>query len=100
MTERIYMGPEGSEGYSGEVCRADTIIGSYRIIVCRDGIQWIIQRRTSVPEAPHSTYWRNTGYFRTRQSLVWVWIALTGEPVPDQIKRLPAHIAQRDHSTE
>ncbi len=32
---------ESSDLYIGEICRASAGAGSFRVIVCRDGIQWI-----------------------------------------------------------
>jgi hypothetical protein len=100
MTKHLYNEPEGSDGYSGEVCRADTIIGSYRIIVCRDGIQWIIQRRILAAKSPQRSYWCGVRYFRTRKALESIWFALTEEQVPAHIQSLPAHVAQRGQANQ
>jgi hypothetical protein len=45
---------EASDGYTGEICRALAPSGSFRVIACRDGIQWIIQRLTRARGGPHS----------------------------------------------
>ena len=38
----------------------------WRIILCRDGMQWIIQKK----EAPHAGPWRAEGYYTCRESLI------------------------------
>jgi len=38
----------------------------WRIILCRDGLQWIIQKK----EASHAGPWRAEGYYTYRESLI------------------------------
>jgi len=38
----------------------------WRIIMCRDGMQWIIQKK----EASHEGPWRAEGYYTRRESLI------------------------------
>ena len=38
----------------------------WRIIMCRDGVQWIIQKK----EASHAGPWRAEGYYTCRESLI------------------------------
>ena len=38
----------------------------WRIILCRDGMQWIVQKK----EASHAGPWRAEGYYTCRKSLI------------------------------
>ena len=38
----------------------------WRIILCRDGVQWIVQKK----EASHEGPWRAEGYYTCRESLI------------------------------
>jgi hypothetical protein len=49
---------------------------NYRVIVCRDGIQWIIQHRRGKSGA--GARWRSCKYCVTRKALIRDWLALTG----------------------
>lgn len=40
----------------------------WRVIVCRDGIQWIVQRRRAAGR--HGGRWRGVHYCRTRDALI------------------------------
>ena len=64
---------EGDHNYQKIVLALDP---STRIIECRDGIQWIIQRRDSAPKG--EPRWRGIAYCRTRSRLEY---------------RLPEHLA-------
>lgn len=61
----------------------------YRVIVCKDRIQWILQR-----QRPSGAKWMALGYFRTRKALQRLWTGLHGRPAP-QIAALPASFSQR-----
>lgn len=65
---------EASANYRGEIYRS----GDWRVIVCRDSIQWIIQRRTRA-RSPHGAKWRGRHYCATRKALARLWAASTGE---------------------
>ena len=55
---------ETSDTYGAIVAVLDH---KHRVIVCKDGIQWITQRRKAGgAERP----WRGLGYFRTRKALI------------------------------
>lgn len=41
----------------------------WRVIECRDGIQWILQRRGS-PETSRADDWRGRSYCRTKEALL------------------------------
>lgn len=55
---------ETSDHYAGVIVR---LCPRQRVIVCKDGIQWVIQqRKRGGGEWP----WRALGYFRTRKALI------------------------------
>ncbi len=58
--------------------------GKYRVILCRDGIQWILQRKKGRDDRP----WEGFGYFTTRAALMRDWERLHGQ-IPPEIARLP-----------
>jgi hypothetical protein len=41
----------------------------WRVIECRDGVQWILQYRASAETYP-TAFWKGRGYFRTREALI------------------------------
>lgn len=56
---------EGDENYAGVVL---VLTSRYRIVDCRGGIQWIIQRRVSADGAT-TAQWRGLSYHRSRDCL-------------------------------
>ncbi|MEO4043636.1 hypothetical protein AAFN47_18725 [Hoeflea sp. CAU 1731] len=62
--------------------------GKYRVIVCRDHLQWILQRRKGGP----GSEWRGISYCRTSASLISKWSRLTGEIDPPALDCLPSRI--------
>jgi hypothetical protein len=62
----------------------------HRVILCKDSIQWIMQRRGKLAGAR----WRAIGYFTTRAALARVWAACQGT-VPPEIARLPDTVRGR-----
>ena len=63
---------ERDDHYNNVVCRT----GGWRIIVCRDGIQWIIQRRRCAGR--RQAEWKGKAYCTTRDSLIREWRRLSG----------------------
>ena len=52
-------------------CYADVVIhlaSRWRIIVCKDGIQWILQQRSVAP--PNTGTWSGKSYSTTRSGLI------------------------------
>ena len=72
---------ESSDTYHAEVFRT----GRYRVILCKDAIQWIIQRRDRLA----GTRWRGLSYCTCRDSLISVWHEDFGLKVPPEILALP-----------
>ena len=54
---------ESSDNYSHVILRLNS---RCRIILCRQGLQWILQRRENL----HGGAWRGFRYFRTRKALI------------------------------
>ena len=65
---------EASDCYRGEIYRA----GIWRIVVCRDAIQLILQRRTRAA-SPDGARWEGCHYFRKRDTALRLWRAVTGK---------------------
>jgi hypothetical protein len=83
---------ESDEGYQPVVVQ---LAPRWRVIVCRDGLQWILQQRLSATETPTRADWRGRRYVRTRDGL----IAACGRALSDidgaalaLINSLPDHI--------
>ncbi len=59
----------------------------HRVIICKDSIQWILQRRKNGgAERP----WRGVGYYRTRDALIRVSATLCGRVDPTAMAILAA----------
>jgi hypothetical protein len=56
--------PESSEAYP-----SIKLNDRWRVIVCRDGIQWILQHRNRA-ETVSTNDWRGRSYFRTKEALI------------------------------
>jgi len=57
---------ESDEAYRGVVALLNDRWG---VIVCKDGIQWILQRQDA-GKSLHGAPWRGRSYCRTRQALI------------------------------
>lgn len=58
---------ETSDIYTGVIAR---LCPRHRVIVCKDAIQWILQRRDA--QRSGQSRWTGVGYFRTRDALIRV----------------------------
>lgn len=83
---------ESSDAYRGELIRE----GNWRIAVCRDGIQWLLQHRTRAG-SPYGPRWESKHYCQTQKALARLWPGSepTGRAFVDS---LPEHIAFRNTS--
>ena len=54
---------ERDDGYKGVVAQ---LAPRWRVIICKDGIQWILQRK----EASHGGPWRGVSYHTSRDGLL------------------------------
>jgi hypothetical protein len=79
---------EGSEAYF----RVIALCGNYRVILCKDAIQWIIQRRIRGRARGAGARWKACGYLTTKSALIRLWHAKTALPLPPEIENLPAKI--------
>lgn len=81
---------------SGDYHRVVAILNPrHRVIVCRDGIQWILQRRAG--ERHGRARWDSRSYCRTREGLNRVCRELAGEIDPiaaATLASLPNYIEQ------
>lgn len=78
---------ESAHAYKWQICRS----GSYRLILCRDGIQFIIQRLTRGNGGPHGGQWRAVAYCKARSTALRLWRARVGETHP-ALAALPERI--------
>jgi hypothetical protein len=65
---------ESSDGYANVVAPLNR---KWRVIQCRDGIQWILQSRDSLTAA--RGIWRGRNYCRTKEALLRVCAIHAGE---------------------
>jgi hypothetical protein len=74
---------ETADNYSKEVARCE----NYRVILCRDDIQWIIQRK-------HSDRWRSESYCTTKSALIREWTRRVSDAAqrPPEFADLPDSI--------
>lgn len=61
---------EASDSNAREITRH----GKHRVILCRDGIQWIIQRRAG--KSGIRAQWKALHYVTTRKALLRIWPCL------------------------
>lgn len=80
---------ETSDRYQGELLRE----GKFRLAVCRDGIQWLIQQKTHA-ESLAGARWKSVGYVTTRKALTRLWLNNTGGIHP-KLAQLPEFINRR-----
>ena len=78
-----FDGRETSDLYHGELFRQ----GHYRVILCKDGIQWIIQRQDKAAGAR----WRSLSYCTARESLIRLWPALNCA-IPLELAAFPDNV--------
>lgn len=87
---------ERSDTYSGEILRS----GGWRVTVCRDGIQWLLQRRRKAPGESAIAAWTTAAHCVTRTALLRLWRAHTGGDGADLLGLLPERFnrSNRDRS--
>ncbi len=77
---------ESDDTYAGVIARG----GRYRVAVCRDGIQWLLQRRSTNRSGAR---WKTLHYITTRSALIRLWTS--SEPLPREVEGLPDQIRSR-----
>lgn len=75
---------ETADGYRGVILD----LGRYRVAICRDGLQWLYQRRRP-GAAGGGTAWDTLGYCVTRAALIRLSRSHSGAEAPE-IAALPA----------
>jgi len=76
---------EGADDYRGTLYRQ----GSWRVAICREGIQYLIQRQRPGKSGVGGA-WDHKRYCVTRFALIRDWHALTGNPSALPLDLLPA----------
>lgn len=76
---------ERSDRYAGDLHRA----GDWRVALCRDGLQWLLQRRRTVRQEGATAAWDSLGYCRGRDALLRLWRAHTGRDGAALARLLP-----------
>lgn len=79
---------ETDDNYRGEVFRR----GDHRVVLCRDGIQWIIQRRRKGA----GERWKALGYCTTRKALIRLWTSYE-RALCDELTNLPCTVRGAGH---
>jgi hypothetical protein len=85
---------ETADDYPGVVA---VLNAGWRVIECRDGLQWILQRRGS-PETSRGDDWRGRSYCRTKEALIRCAREYAGEIDPgacSTLAALPARILRK-----
>ncbi len=77
---------ENSDTYCRELARW----GRYRVLICRDGLQWLFQRKR-IKFAAGRAAWDTLGYCTARSALLRLHQAHVGGDAPE-IAALPPHI--------
>lgn len=67
---------------------------AHRVIPCRDGIQWILQRRAGLRHG--QPRWASLSYVTTRRALIRLWTEQSGA-VSDVLHRLPKTFGGSSH---
>lgn len=81
---------ETAENDRGELFRW----GGYRVAVCREGLQWLYQRRRP-GFASGGTAWDTLGYFVTRDAMMRLHRSHIGSDAPE-IAALPVRFKRED----
>lgn len=81
---------ETHDNYAYEIVRVDR----FRIISCKDNIQWIIQKQNSGTRSKDRITWKAISFHRSRSSLICVWRNKTKQDVPSEVLMLPERYSQ------
>jgi hypothetical protein len=71
---------ETSDDYTGVIAQ---LCPRHRLVTCKDGSQWILQRRDA--QRAGRPRWAGIGYFRTRMALVLASRAVCEHPDPNAL---------------
>ncbi|MGR3545525.1 MAG: hypothetical protein ACU0DX_00230 [Roseovarius sp.] len=90
LTEARLSSPKESDDYYHTVIFQ---IDDWRVIVCRDGIQWIIQRRRRAGR--RRVEWKGRSYHTTRDVLIRDWRRHTGDAGTFLVASVPERIGRQ-----
>lgn len=76
---------ENSNAYRGEIARS----GKWRVVTCRNDIQWILQRQKAAARKPGGVVWEGRSYTCNASTLCRLWRQHTGEQPPMELLILP-----------
>jgi hypothetical protein len=85
---------ESADGYLGLVARLND---NWRVVECRERLQWILQRRGS-PKTPRADDWRGRSYCQTSFGLLRCARAHAGAVDPSAAAILAALPERIDHT--
>lgn len=89
--DRLQAIRETAEDYPRVIARVSE---QWRVILCREGIQWIAQRRD-----PNGTRWRSISFFRTSHWLRELCKDLCTDPAAWRtLERLPDNVSERERT--
>ena len=71
---------------SSSYCRVIHTEDRHRVAICRDGIQYLLQRQYTDKGNPS---WRSLRFCATARALCRDWGQITGLPVPTEVTILP-----------
>ena len=72
-----------------------TTTPSFRVVVCKDSFQWIIQIRSGIRRG--GAYWKSVSYHRNRDSLKRRWRGLVGgEESTKKLDALPVYFGRHE----
>ena len=83
---------ESDDGYASVVARLNA---RWRVIQCRNAIQWILQRVNQVRD--RRTEWKGVSYCRTRNAIIRVSCRSVDDLAPSALatlRALPEHIEE------
>lgn len=84
-----YSNLESHGNYSNVV----TATPSFRVVVCKDNFQWIIQRRSGTRR--RGAYFRSVSYHRSRDTLKRCWRGFVGaEESTEELDCLPEYFGR------
>jgi len=75
---------ESSDTYRGELIRD----GRFRVVVCRERMQWVFQRQRAIKAGVGGT-WDALGFSRRRETLERLWREKSGQDAPAHLALLP-----------
>ena len=94
-TSRAKIPPEQCEARESQdnYCRVAAGDNKYRVIICRDGIQCIVQRAVGSDTSVTRREWRGISYHQERASLIRRVVEVCGSPLDETFDGAGSEIA-------